>query len=258
MKSLNKALDIIDIIAERGKLGIRELSSITGFPVGTTHRIVSTLAKRRLLTQDPSTKGYSLSLRFLELGTRVQQGCNLTSIARPHLERLMAETGESANMAVLDGHEAVYVDNVRSNHILQLFTRLGARVPLYATGVGKMFLSVFSEKELRDYMRRIKMTARTARTITSKGLLEAEISAIRKRGYAVDNEEMEEGVRCVACLVFDHTGRPAASVSLSGASTRISEDKIEPLAKQVKACCLLISQALGYNHSTLNRHLPRD
>jgi DNA-binding IclR family transcriptional regulator len=252
MKSLHKALDILDLIAERGSLGIRELSSLTGFPVGTTHRIVSTLAKRRLLAQDPVARSYSLSLRFLELGTRVQQHFNLTSIARPHLERLMKESGESANMAVLDGDEAVYVDNVRSNHMLQLFTRLGARVPLYATGVGKMFLSRLSDEELKEYMGRTKMTSRTPRTIVKKDHLKTELAAIGRNGYAVDNEEMEEGVRCVAALVFDHRGRPAAAVSLSGAATRITEEKVEFFAEKVKECCRRISEALGFDQSVLS------
>jgi len=247
MKSLNKALDIIEMIAQRGSLGIRELSSLVGFPVGTTHRIVATLAKRRFLVQDPASRNYSLSLRFLELGTRVQQQFNLTSIARPYLEKLMQETGESANLAVLDRDDAVYLDHVRSNHMLQLFTRLGARVPLYATGVGKMFLSRLSEQELKDYLARTAMAARTPRTIVNADKLAKELAQIRKAGFAVDNEEMEEGVRCVAAMVFDHMKRPVAALSLSGAVTRITPERIEYFGEMVKQYAIRISESLGFN-----------
>jgi DNA-binding IclR family transcriptional regulator len=112
MKSLLKALETIDAVAEAGSAGIRELSSITGFPPSTIHRIVATLVKKHYLQQDPVTKRYSLSFRFLELSSRVQQQIHLTSIARPHLERLMGETHESINLAVQDGDSAVYLDFV--------------------------------------------------------------------------------------------------------------------------------------------------
>ena len=149
MKSLHKALDIIDIIAETGSIGLQDLSLRTGFPPPTAHRLVSTLVKRRYLNQDPTTKSYSLSFRFLELGTMVRRQFNLVSIARPHLERLMAETKENANLALLDGDEMVYIDNVRGKeYMLQLFTKLGARVPLYPTGVGKMFLSQWADSDI--------------------------------------------------------------------------------------------------------------
>jgi DNA-binding IclR family transcriptional regulator len=247
MKSLHKTLDIIEVIAEKGSIGVRELSSVVGFPVGTTHRIVSTLAKRHFLVQNPVTRNYSLSLRFLELGTRVQQQFNLTSIVRPYLEKLMRETGESANLAVLDRDEAVYLDHVRSNHMLQLFTRLGARVPLYATGVGKMFLSRFSEPELKDYLARTVMVARTPHTIVNADKLIKELDQVSKAGFSVDNEEMEEGVRCVAALVLDHLKRPAAALSLSGAITRITPDRIEYFGEMVKRYAIKISESLGFN-----------
>lgn len=251
MKSLQKVLDIIDTIAELGSAGIRELSSITGYPPATIHRIASTLIKRRYLTQDPVTKTYALSLRFLELGTRVREGFNLASIARPHLERLMAKTKENANLAVRDGDEVVYLDHVRGNHMLQLFTRLGARVPLYTTGVGKMFLSQWSESELSEYFERVDLKPHTPNTLVDKDMLLKELSQVRYRGFAVDNEEMEEGVRCVAALVYDHNQRPAAAVSISGASVRITPDKIAALGEEVKGCALAISRALGF-------HLPAE
>jgi DNA-binding IclR family transcriptional regulator len=250
MKSLSKAIDTIDAVAEAGSAGIRELSAITGFPPSTIHRIAATLVKKHYFQQDPVTKRYSLSFRFLELGTQVQQQTHLTSIARPHLEQLMAQTRESINLAVRDGDSAVYLDNVRSSYsMLQLFTRPGARVPLYATGVGKLFLSRMTASELELYLQQADLTPFTRHTVTEKDEIIQELNRIRTRGFAVDNEEMEEGVRCVAALIFDHQGQPAASVSITGAAMRVTPDRVESFGEQIKACALAISRKLGFHSS---------
>ena len=247
MKSLHKALDIIDAVSKLGSAGIREISSKTGFPPATTHRIASTLVKRRFFNQDPVTKNYSLSLRFLELGTKVQQQFDLPSIARPHLQKLMSETGESANLAIGDDDSVVYLDQVQNdNSMLKIFTRLGTRVPLYSTGVGKMLLSRWSETELDAYLKRTQLTPYTPYTLVSRTQILKELDRISTRGFAVDNQEMEEGVRCVAALVFDHRQQVTAAVSISGAAMRITPDRIENFGEKVKKCALDISQDLGF------------
>ena len=256
MKSLLKAIATIDAVAEAGSIGIRELSSITGFPPSTIHRIVSTLVEKNYFQQDPVTRRYSLSFRFLELGTRYQQQTHLTAIALPHLEQLMSATREGVNLAVRDGDSMVYLDIVQSNYaMLQLFTRPGVRVPLYATGVGKLFLSQMPDAELDAYLQRSKPTAYTAHTLVKKDNLILDLQKIRSRGYAVDNQEMEEGVRCVAALVFDHLGKPAASVSVSGAAMRVTPDRIEQFGSLVKAYATAISSQLGSNPSKSSQML---
>ena len=251
MKSLLKVIDIIDAVAEAGSAGIHRLSSITSFPPSTIHRIVTTLVERHYLKQDKVTKKYALSFRFLELGTKVQQQFHITSIARPHLERLMAETREGVNLAVQDGDSVVYLDHVQSNYsMLQLFTRPGARVPLYATGVGKMFLSQMSELNLDEYLKRTRPTHHTSSTLVERDKILGELSLIRAQGFSVDNEEMEKGVRCVATLIFDHIGQPVAAVSISGASIRITPDRIESLGELIKSCASAISSELGFNPTT--------
>ena len=247
MKSLNKALDIIDAVSNLGSAGIREISSKTGYPPATTHRITSTLVKRGFFNQDPVTKNYSLSLRFLELGTKVQQQFDLPTIARPHLKKLMSETGESANLAIGDGDSVVYLDQVQNDSsMLKIFTRLGTRVPLYSTGVGKMLLSRWSKTELDAYLKRTQLIPYTPHTLISHTEILKELERISARGYAVDNEEMEEGVRCVAALVFDHRQQVAAAVSISGAAMRITPDRIENFREKVKQCALDISHDLGF------------
>lgn len=248
MKSLHKALHIIDTVADARKAGIRKLSGMTGYSPSTIHRIVSTLVESHYFVQDPVTKEYALSLKFLELGSRVQYQFDLTTIARPHLNRLMEESKESVNLAVPDGDEMVYLVHVRSHHsMLQLFTQTGARVPLYATGVGKLFLSRMDKKDVEAYLERTHFRARTPSTIREKAALQKELAHILDAGFAVDNEEFEAGVRCVAALVFDHRGQPAAGVSITGAVVRITPDRIERFGKMVRRCARDISFELGFN-----------
>jgi DNA-binding IclR family transcriptional regulator len=194
------------------------------------------------------TKRLSLSIQFLELGTRVQQQFNLTAIARPYLEKLMDETKESVNLAVQDGDHMAYLDHVRSDYSrLQLFTKPGARVPLYCTGVGKLFMSRWALSEVEDYLKRTPLTHRTSHTIVGRLDLLEELERIRRQGYSVDNEEMEEGVRCVAALILDHRGKPAGAVSISGAAMRIAPRRISFFAKSLRTCSQAISKELGFN-----------
>lgn len=247
MKSLHKVLDIIEAVAKSGSLGIRELSSSTGFPPPTVHRITSTLVERRYLRRDPVTKKLSLSVRFLELGTMVQQQFNLMAIARPHLEKLMTDTKESVNLSVQVGDYAAYLDQVRSDHsMLQLFTKPGARVPLYCTGVGKLFLSRWTLSEVEQYLKRTSLIPRTPHTFVDRQKLLEELERVRRLGYSVDNEEMEKGVRCVASLVMDHEGNPAGAVSISGAAMRIEPKKIKFFTKSLQACTQAISREIGF------------
>jgi IclR family KDG regulon transcriptional repressor len=247
MKSLNKALDIIDAVSKLGKAGISDISSMTGFPTTTVHRIAATLVKRKYFNQDPVSKNYSLSLRFLELGTKVQQQSDLPTTARPHLHKLMSETGESANLAIWDGDSVVYLDQVQSNKsILKTFTQLGSRVPFYSTGVGKMLLSQWSKPEIDSYLKRTRLTLHTPKTLVSRSKILKELEQISTQGYSIDDEEMEAGVRCVAALVFDHRQNVVAAISISGAAMRITPDRFEDLGKKVKQCALNISRDLGF------------
>lgn len=247
MKSLHKALDIIDAVSKLGSGGIREISQATGFPPTTTHRIASTLVERQYFHQDPVTKNYSLSFRFLELGIKVQQQFDLTIIAHPHLQQLMSITGESANLAICDGDVVVYLGQVQSDKsMLKIFTQLGKRVPLYNTGVGKMLLSQWNRTEIEAYLKRVTLVRYTKHTLVSRSKILKELDRIAAKGFSVDNEEMEEGVRCVAAPVLNHKQHAVAAISISGASMRITADRIEKLGETVKQSALKISQDIGF------------
>jgi DNA-binding IclR family transcriptional regulator len=248
MKSLHKVIDIIEIISDHGIIGTRELSAKAGYPPATVSRILTTLQKRNYIQQDPFTKKYNLSLKFLELGTKVQRQYSIAQIARPYIERLMKDTRENANLCSADGDEVIYLDHVHSDdHMLQCFTSLGTRVPLYATGVGKALLSQRRESEIRAYLKKIRPISFTEKTFINKNEIMAELRKVKIKGYALDNEEREEGIRCIAAPIFDHRGQCNAAISVSGPTLRLTNSRIEELGKIVKNYARQISEKIGYN-----------
>lgn len=247
MKSLNRALDIIELIAERGEIGVRELAKVSGLPPATTHRIVAALVNRGYLNKNNQTHRYTLALKFLILGEKVQRQINIVTIARPYLEELVAETRENANLCIKDVDSVVYIDHVSSpDHNLQAFTKIGDSAPLYASGVGKIFLSYFSESQLDRYIDETELRSFTSNTISTAQKLKDEVRKIRKKGYAVDNQEKELGVRCVAAPIFNHNEQIQAAISISGAAQRITMKRLPSLGKQVVACARHLSTAMGH------------
>ena len=227
VQSLDRALQLLELLADAGgALRLAELEAATGLPLPTIHRLIRSLVHNGYVRQEPSRR-YALGPQLIRLGETA--GRSLGSWAgRQHLAELVAEIGETANMAVLEGDEVVYVAQVPSAHSMRMFTEVGRRVPVHCTGVGKALLSQLPDDEVRAILRRTGMPARTARTITEPDVLLAELGKIREQGWAVDNGEQEIGVRCVAVPVKDAPTR--AAISVSGPSGRITLGRVAEIA----------------------------
>jgi IclR family acetate operon transcriptional repressor len=247
MKSIFKALDIIESISEAGATGIRELAAATGFPPPTTHRIVSALVQRGYLRKTGRPPRYALASKFLMLADGIHPRNEVALTARPYLEQLVRLTGENANLCIRDGRYATYIDHIRSRkHNLRIFTRIGAKAPLYASGVGKIFLSSMDAHRLKAYLQSVDLKPLTPHTITERDHLRAEIQKIRKSGYSVDNQEKEIGVCCIAAPLFNHRGIIDSAISISGAAQRITAGRLRELAGIVKKAAGDISNERGF------------
>lgn len=247
MKSLFKALDIIEALAETSGMGIRELAVETGLPPATTHRIVNALVEREFLQKTGNPPRYALAPKFLMLADAMQPRNEVALVTRPYLEKLMQLTGENANLCIRDGWDAIYIEHVSSRrHDLRIFTRIGARAPLYATGVGKVFLAGMSSDLLQTYLQKAALKRLTPHTITDSDRLLAEVLRIRKRGYSVDDQEKEPGVRCIAAPLFNYRGEIDAAISISGPAQRITTDRLSELAEMVKKTAADVSRSRGY------------
>ncbi|ARZ67085.1 IclR family transcriptional regulator [Streptomyces sp. HU2014] len=234
VQSLERAFDLLERMADAGgEVGLSELSATSGLPLPTIHRLMRTLVACGYVRQHPNRR-YALGPRLIRLGESASR--LLGTWARPHLARLVEETGETANMALLDGDEVVYVAQVPSRHSVRMFTEVGLRVLPHTTGVGKALLAQSPDDEVRALLARTGMPAATEKTITTpEGFLDA-LTRVRESGYAVDDNEQEIGVRCLAVPVPN--APTAAAISISGPAGRVTDaatERIVPLLQQVAA-----------------------
>lgn len=223
VQSLGRAFAILESIADGGGVvSLSELAGSTGLPMPTIHRLVRTLVDLGYVRQEASRE-YSLGPRLIRLGEVTAE--RITSWSRPHLESVVALLGESVNLATMDGDEIVYIGNVMpSQNSMRMFTEVGRRVDAHATAVGKAILAQEPEADVRALLARNRLKVRTEHTITSEEQFLAELAEARINGYALDNEEQEVGVRCVAVPVPAPGHRLA--VSMSGPLSRMNDDAI--------------------------------
>jgi len=247
MKTIGKALDVLELfLGKDDEIGLSEIARLTGMNVSTAHRVARTLLKRGYLNQRQKRQKYSLSTKLLQFSHVLNQRMKVRDIASPILDGLNKMVGESVNIAILDQNEAVYIEHIESNQNLRTFTRVGNRVPLHCTGVGKVFLAHMNGEELEKALNDKGLAAYTQNTITDVKELKRELTIVRREGVSTDDEETEIGVRCIASPVKNSTGSVVAAISVSGPSVRLSPKRIQEIKPLVKSCALEISRALGY------------
>lgn len=223
VQSIVRVFGLLEDIADAGgTASISDLSEASGLPLPTIHRLLRTLVSLGYARQEPSRE-YTLGPRLVRLGDSASR--LLETWANPHLRRLTEALGESANFALIDGTEVVYVAQASGQrHSMRMFTDVGQRAGVHCTAVGKAILATYDVDEAREVLRRAAMPAHTEHTITSVEGVLAELELVRSRGYATDLGEQEIGVSCVAVAL---PGAPArGAVSTSGPSTRMTADAI--------------------------------
>lgn len=231
VKSLTRAFGLLEHMVDAGgEASITELAEVSGLPLPTIYRLLRTLVDENYVRQGPSRR-YALGPRLIRLGESA--GIALGAATKPYLARLVEVTGETANLAMLDGDEVVYIAQAPSRHTVRMFTEVGRRVHAHCTGVGKALLAQLSEDQAATILRRAGMPALTPATITDPNHLAAQLREIRRRGYAIDEGEQEVGVRCFAVPVSGGSARLA--ISVSGPAGRMDEEacrRIVPLMRQ--------------------------
>src|SRR5687768_4654712 len=217
VQSLERAFDLLEALGDGGELGVTELANRTGLVPSTAHRLLHTLAKRGYVSQSSESGRYLLGYKVVEVASGLEHRLErLRVVARPHLEAIQRDTGETVNLVVLDADRVVYVDQVEGSRSVRMFTAVGTSALAHTTGSGKAIMAFGAPDELAGrYAGHEPLERLTPRTLVTLDDLRDDFVRIRRRGYAIDNEEHEEGVGCVACAVFDHTGAPVAAMSVS-------------------------------------------
>ncbi|MCV7372019.1 IclR family transcriptional regulator [Mycolicibacterium arabiense] len=224
MQSLHRALDILETVARRGgRVTVAEVAESTALPMPTVHRVLRTLVERGYMRQ-MANRSYVLGYRLMPLASVAN--ATVGAGASPVLADLVTELGETANLAVLAGEEAEYIAQAPSRYAMRMFTEVGRRVELHSTGVGKALLAQLDDVAIDAIVGRGGLPARTEHTLTTRLALLAEVDLIRRRGFALDEQEQEIGVRCVA-VPLESNVVTGMAVSVSGPVTRMTDELVD-------------------------------
>jgi DNA-binding IclR family transcriptional regulator len=254
VQTIERASSILDILGQSPQgISIRELSDKIKLPKGTTHRLLSSLSYFGYVRQDTKTRNYLLGLKLVELGQLLLGQLDLRKEAESFLRDLAERTKETVHLVFLDRNEIVYIDKVETDQNpsgLKMASRVGLRNPAHSSAVGKVLLAHFSEEELKNFIKEKGLLKRTENTIVDPTQLREHLKSVRAQGYAIDDEENEKGIRCVAAPIYNEVGRTVAAISISGPAFRITKKVIqESLKKEVMETALKISQRLGFRQS---------
>jgi DNA-binding IclR family transcriptional regulator len=240
-------------------LSLGELAEAVGLPKGTTHRLLASLIYFNYVQQDPVSRGYRLGFKLVTLGNYLLDQIDLRKVAQPHLLELAQRTEETANIAVLDRDEALYIDKIQlsSSSGLHMVSRVGYRAPLHCSAMGKVLLAHQPDGEIDGIIARRGLPRRTTNTITDGAALKTHLQTVRSEGYALDDEEHSDGVRCVAAPIRDMRGDVVAAISISAPAVRVTlsvaRQSMRPL---VVATAERIANQLGYDPTKPTQQNP--
>jgi len=243
---LTKVLAIFELLDRSPNgLQLRYIAEQAQLNKSTAYRFLAHLENEGYLVRD-DTGAYLLGPRLVRLGSGSTYQSTICKVSRPVLEKLWRESGETVNLGALDGREVLYLDVLESPHNFRLASRVGMRRPLHCTGLGKVILAWQPSAFRDELLASAKLEKLTTHSIIRQAELIAEIGRVQRRGYAIDNEEVELGARCVAAPLFDSSGNVVAGISVSGPVTRMSRTRTPEMAQAVKKAAAEISQRLGY------------
>ena len=242
--SLAKGLRVLELLAANGDMSASRMAGHLDTSRAASHRFLTTL--RDLGYVEKTEEGrFRLTFKVVELGMRKLDGFEIRHTVHPFMQEMSLAFGETVNLGHWDGIAIVHLDKINSTEILRLDVGLGALAPAYCTALGKAVLAFLPDRELEDYLQSVEWVAMSPKTITTPDKLKIEIKQIRQRGYAIDDEELSLGLRCVGVPVFDHTGRPTYALSVSGPAQRMSEEKINAIQAKLQPLCRRISRKIG-------------
>src|SRR5712664_88092 len=246
VQAVDRALQIIETLAEDDEgYRLSDLSVRTGLSTSTVHRLLATLEKRRFVQFDRSESKWHVGAQSFAVGATFTRRRNFVAQAVPYLRKLRDQTRETANLAVVDDEAIIVLTRVESREIMRSLTKVGGRVAMVASGVGKAVLATYSDQDVKAIIRRQGMPRLTEKSIVRPGELFRELEAIRRQGYAVDDEEARMGLRCVAAVVYNDCGEPLAAISVSGMTSRLTDDRLPVLGRTVREVATELTIALG-------------
>jgi len=235
VQSVDRALLIIETLAEDDEgYRLSDLAVRTGLSTSTAHRLLTTLEKRRFVQFDRDGSKWHVGAQSFVVGSTFVRRRNFATQAMPYLRKLRDQTRETANLAVVDDESIIVLTRMESREIMRSLTKVGGRVAMVASGVGKAVLATYSDDDVNAIIRRQGMPRLTEKSIVRPGALFRELETIRRQGYAVDDEEARIGLRCVAAVVYSDSSEPLAAISVSGMTSRVTAARLPALGQTVR------------------------
>jgi IclR family transcriptional regulator, acetate operon repressor len=242
---LDRSLSLLSIIADNDGSTLTDLADVSGMAPSTVHRLLTSLANHGMLTHDPESGDWTIGVRAFEIGNAFLRYRKLGTISRPFLKRLMDECGETANVAIEDEGDVVFISQVESHAPMRAFFRPGRRGPIHASGIGKAILSTWSDTEIGQMLSGKTLPHFTEHTLDTLPALLKDIQLIRARGWSVDDEEHTLGMRCIAAPLFNEHGEAIAGISISGPAVRLPKDKLNVLGPVIRRTADELTTAMG-------------
>jgi len=250
IQSLDRAIDILEHIAQGSGLTLSEISEKSGQSPATIYRILTTCSARHMVAMDPITQEWHIGPESFRIGSAFLKRSGIVERARPAMRALMLQTGETANLGVESNHQVLFLSQVETHENIRAFFPPGAQSPMHASGIGKALLAYADGKTIEAYLKTDQFEAFTENTICTHEDLQAELVRIRSQGYAFDNEEKSKGMRCVAAPILNTYGEVVAGISVSGPTARLTLDRIDTICRLVMKQAENLSFGLGYNGLT--------
>ncbi|WP_313885432.1 IclR family transcriptional regulator [Desulfallas sp. Bu1-1] len=253
VQSVERALTILEALGDSGgSMSINEISEQVGLHKSTVHRLLATLGTRGYVQQEPHTMRYKLGIKVLELSNQMLSGIDVWKEAVPYMRRLANTTGEAIHLAIINDYEVVYIEKVEGTSSIPMYSQIGKRAPAHCTAVGKVLLSSLANDEVRFIISKKGLAAKTERTIVDVNQFLKHLEEVRKCGFAIDDEEHEIGIRCVAAPIRDYRGQVIAALSITGSVNRLTRERISEMVNQVKETARSISRRLGCSFEMLS------
>jgi IclR family acetate operon transcriptional repressor len=246
VQSVDRALSILETLSEDDEgYRLSDLAVRTGLSASTVHRLLATLESRRFVQFDRAESKWHVGVRSFTVGASFARRRNFSAQAIPYLRKLRDLTRETANLAVVDDEFIILLTRMESREIMRSLTQVGGRVPMVTSGVGKAVLATYSDEDVGAVIRHHGMPRLTEKSIVRPSDLFKELEKIRKQGYALDDEEACMGLRCVAAVVYNACAEPLAAISVSGMTSRLTDQRLPEIGQIVRDVAAELTAALG-------------
>ncbi|MDF2519848.1 MAG: transcriptional regulator, IclR family [Clostridia bacterium] len=247
IQSVDRTFEILEILASEPRgLHIADLVQRTYMNKSTIHRILKTLSEWGYVEQK-ADKSYRLGVKIVDLSRMYLNNLQLRTEALPYLEELRDKTQLTVHLGIMEDGEVIYIDKLNTSNNFRMYSKIGKRVNAHSTSLGRSMMSYMETEDIKEIVKKRGLAPATKKTLRTEEELFAELEKIKSRGYAIDDEENEDGVRCVAAPIFDYTGQIIAAVSATAFIESLPYERIPSVAESVVSCANNISRRMGYN-----------